>query len=504
MYSRRVVGGRVVKLGGRVVDEWQLFWVGAEPVSEPIAVGGLEGWSDLAERERALGFRQNQPILMDPSGRVDARISEIFRHGDFARKALTTKETYALSCRLFLTFLSRRSARWDQATSNDVDDWEDWRLRGQGNPSPIGGAAWARELAALKLFYKIAVKRGFVTASPVLTHTVTGPGGEAIEVADNAPTDVRRSNVKWLTPRAFRLWRDVGLGGRLPSGLDDSRWPGRNDGRDTAFADFVYSCGLRRREAGTLLVAELPATEKRSYYAGWVGRGAAKGSGRFYYVSHAALQSVELYRSSTRRAAVRRAQARGLYERVPRQLLLREVTGQRTVRWSEPDGRTLSAHIDRLSVEQRMRMFVLSDGGVEPAMLWLTESGMPMAHTSWSKVFDRADERCKAAGLSVFATPHMLRHSMALRMLVSLHFALDRRLGLTPQQRERYESAYGTVWIMVKDLLGHRSEITTKEIYLEPVRGLQIESLLEDRDNPDNRTLFSELARRTGLIIDAP
>ena len=136
-------------------------------------------------------------------------------------------------------------------------------------------------------------------------------------------------------------------------------------------------------------------------------------------------------------------------------------------------------------------------------MLWLTESGMPMAYRSWSKVFERASARCVKAGLTVYATPHMLRHSMALRVLLSLHHALDRRFGLTPTERRNYEDAYGTVWTMVKDLLGHRSEVTTREIYLEPVRGLQIESLLDDTDNPGNTELFADLARRTGLILDA-
>ncbi|MFF8934753.1 hypothetical protein ACF08O_08510 [Streptomyces paradoxus] len=135
-------------------------------------------------------------------------------------------------------------------------------------------------------------------------------------------------------------------------------------------------------------------------------------------------------------------------------------------------------------------MFIEGDEGLEPAMLWLTETGMPMAYRSWTKVFERASERCERAGLKMYATPKMLRHSMALR------------LGLTPAQRRDYEDAYGTVWTMVKDLLGHRSEVTTREIYLEPARGLQIESLLNDDDNPSNSELFADLARRTGLILD--
>jgi hypothetical protein len=79
--------------------------------------------------------------------------------------------------------LWRRGLRWDEATTEVL---EDWRLRGEGNPSPIGGAKWARELAALGLFYKIAVRLGFMQASPVLTHTVTTPDGGTVEVPDLA------------------------------------------------------------------------------------------------------------------------------------------------------------------------------------------------------------------------------------------------------------------------------------------------------------------------------
>jgi hypothetical protein len=65
----------------------------------------------------------------------------------------------------------------------------------------------------------------------------------------------------------------------------------------------------------------------------------------------------------------------------------------------------------------------------------------------------------------------MCRHSFALRMLVSSNLVLDRRLGLSPQERREYEALYGNVWLLVRDLLGHKSETVTREIYLEPVRG---------------------------------
>jgi hypothetical protein len=57
---------------------------------------------------------------------------------------------------------------------------------------------------------------------------------------------------------------------------------------------------------------------------------------------------------------------------------------------------------------------------------------------------------------------------------------------------------------MVKDLLGHRSEETTRSIYLEPVRGLQLETLLGEEEHSDTTELLARLAERTGLVLDAP
>lgn len=415
-----------------------------------------------------MGFKERQPILVSPLGRIDPRLSGIFRRSKFAAKSTGTQESYASDLRLFFTFLWQQGLNWDEASAEDLEDWEEWRLRGEGNPRTIGGTKWGRELAALKLFYDIAVERGYLTASPVRTHAVMQRGGRVVEVAELAAKDVRASNVKWLTPRAFRLFRDVGLGGMQSNGLEDSGWRGRNDGRDMAFADLMYSTGMRRREAGALLTIELPVLADQRYYCGSVAKAVAKRSGRLFYVAHSARQGVHTYRLTTRDESVRRAQYQGKYESIEGLRVIEEVTRHGLARWSERGGRLREAHLDTLTDRQRLLLFVRGPHGPEPAMVWLTESGMPLRYRGWSKTFERASERCQALGLNVWATPHMLRHSMALRVLIALNYALDRRLGLTPAERRRYEEIYGNVWSMVRDLMGHRSEETTREIYLEP------------------------------------
>lgn len=124
-----------------------------------------------------------------------------------------------------------------------------------------------------------------------------------------------------------------------------------------------------------------------------------------------------------------------------------------------------------------MRLFTEGEDGLEPLWLWLGESGMPMAYESWEKVFDAANARVAAilaprdgnSGATrtpVVISPHMLRHSFALHMLAALHHALDRRFGLTPEERKHLRQVYGDPWALVRDLLGHSSEHTTRLVYL--------------------------------------
>jgi len=462
-------------------------------------------WPDLEEREARLGFRDRQPILVDPDYRVDPRLSEFFRRSRFATRAPGTQESYALDYRLLFTFLWRQGRYWDQARPEDLEDYEYWRRKDQRNPVRVGGAKWARELAAFRLLYTWAARHGHVPGSPVVVHTHQRRDGRTVEVAELAPRDVRSTNVKWLTPRAYRLWRDVGLRGYRADGLLDDAWRGRNEGRDAAFADLLLSSGLRRREAATLLLAELPeANARQRYSSGRIAVAVAKRRGRYFYVSQAALKAVETYRVTTRAAAVARAQRQGTYARMPVRWVVRGIDRRGMVRWVDQDGQEHKALLDVLDEADRRHLYQEGEGGLEPLAVWLTEAGLPMRPGSWNKVFAQANQRCQQQRLELGCSPHMLRHSMALSMLIALHYALDRRMGLTPAERRYYQSVYGNVWTLVKDLLGHASEETTRAVYLEPVTGLQLDTLLNEVDDDSAEELLTRLAEQTGLVLDAP
>lgn len=97
--------------------------------------------------------------------------------------------------------------------AQNLDQREDAADIGRRDQQPgrrISGSKWQRELAALRLLYDWAAKKGHIARSPVLVHAVRLHGGGTVMAADQAPRDVRCSDVKWVMPRTYRLWRDTG------------------------------------------------------------------------------------------------------------------------------------------------------------------------------------------------------------------------------------------------------------------------------------------------------
>jgi site-specific recombinase XerD len=475
----------------------------------------LAGWADLDQREDAADIGPGHPILIDPEFRLDPLLARFLGRSRFVWLADGTRQAYAKDYRLFFSFLWQRGRYWHEADPDDLLDWEAWRRRGQQPGRGIGGSKWQRELAALRLVYEWAEKEQRIARSPVLVHQVRLRGGGTATVADQAPRDVRSADVKWVTPRTYRLWRDTGLLGYDTAGQPDASWRGRNDGRNAAFTDLLFSSGLRLREGGCLLTLEVPdEAGGHGYHEGTVAGAVAKRRQRMFYASAAALRRVAAYVATTRVDAVRRARRHRRYEQVPGKLIVTKIShGARPkVAWRDEHGRAVDVPLGAIGPAERMRLFTEGEDGLEPLWLWLAESGMPMAYESWEKVFDAANARAaavlpstvdgdRAGRTSVAISPHMLRHSFALHMLVALHHALDRRFGLTPEERKHLRQVYGDPWVLVRDLLGHSSEQTTRLVYLEPLNGLQVASLLDHDEDID--TLLSRVAASSRLVIDA-
>ncbi len=272
-----------------------------------------------------------------------------------------------------------------------------------------------------------------------------------------------------------------------------------------AFADVLWSSGLRLREGGTLLTCELPdAGGEKPFLPARVGEGVAKGHGRDFWISRKALQRVDTYKRTSRRFAVQRAMEEGRYDQIADRKVMTKLDRRRIISYTDSDGRAGKVLLDILDSFERQKLFTEGLDGLEPLSLWLTDGGMPMPYRSWETVFYTANERCVEQNVLIHCHPHMLRHSFALRMLVTLLHAFDRRMNLKPEERREYRILFGDPWVLVQTLLGHSSLNTTRGIYLAPVTGLQIDLFLngDDEDESSVNDLLSHIAQTSPRVQD--
>lgn len=485
-------------------QEWRLCRVPQSVRRKPTSSPLLDAWEDLEESESSLGIKPGDFFLLRPDGSADTDVLAYFNSASFRKLATDSQASYSADLKVFLSHLERQGIDWRDATPENILDYEHWRRRDENNLRRVEGAKFSRELAAVRRFFEWQLNRGTISASPLTVVAVRRRDGSTSFRTELQPSNVKSVRVKWLTSRAYRRWRDVGLGGYLADGTRDPKWRGRNDGRNVAMADMLWSSGLRLREGGTLLLPELPSpTGSERYLKGKVQKAVAKGATREYWIARTALRSLDSYILTTHSEAIRRAQAEGRYDEIDGMLIVTKFRKPGLIEYRDARGRAGKASLEGLDAAARQKLFTEGPGGPEPLMLWLTEAGMPMPYRTWEAVFSTANIRCAAQGVDIHCYPHMLRHSFALRMLVTLLHAFDRRLGLTPEERREYRLIFGDPWKMVQTMLGHASITTTKAHYLEPVNGIQIEMFLNGEDDEDTVTsILHGIAESSPLVKD--
>jgi site-specific recombinase XerD len=476
----------------------------------------LERWSDLAERERR-AMIAGEIILLRPDLSIDRRIQLYFRSLEFEALAVSSRQTYATELKTWLDFLHVQGIGWDAATEENFAWFKKWRLDPagrEGNRRPVQSSSWDKGVAALDHFYRWAAnsKRAYVLASP-LPASGTAPGRQRAARNRALTGNARQDRARWVVPLTARFYRDVGLRGysvevdrgtgRYHAGVVASSFRGRNSARNCAFFDLTYSTALRRSEAGSLLLAEVPAADAEVRLAAATSKG---GSGRHYVAQGPALAAVHAYIRLVRCQAVRRARRAGRYDKLP--ILYVERVEQRRrdgLTFVLEDGSALSA--DRLTTVERGRLFADNGEGWEPLSLWLAEDGLPMDRKSWGDVFDAANKRLARQMMQAGAnpadvpilSPHSLRSSFALWVLAALHRSIDQQSAIeptAPYDERRYVAAFE----IVQDLLGHSSVETTRKYYLEPVKGVRRAVWLERAS--DIHEVLSSLATVDDRVVD--
>jgi integrase len=443
------------------------------------------------ERVRSARYR-GQPFVLDDAGRPDVVVNAFFASRHFRSYAESTRRKYAWSLGLWLTFCTGRAVDWRCASPDDVADFKFWRMTDEANPTRVQGSAVHADLAAISALYRWAVPRKRAVSDPVVRVEMSrrrwdatgASSGRAAEGAPEAePAGVRDRNVKWLAPAAVTRWIDVALRGLDLDGREAPDSRNRTGSRDAAFAHLLYGSGLRLREGASLLLCELPDDDDpgRAYWSLRLAAACAKGHrGRMWWLPRQPLGELLTYLEGQRPLAVAQAQAQGRYEQLTGVRVIEQVQGARRLVLSGPRGGE-HVSLDELSPAKRLRVFRRTDAGLEPAMLWLNENGLPRPMEAWSATFRTGNERVARQGLGSFVcTPHMLRHSFALRWYSVGRLLWDRRLAhLTVSEQQDFRAQFGDTWHLVQTLLGHRHPQTTVDIYLEPFKSLEVELLLE-------------------------
>ncbi|OIJ85072.1 hypothetical protein BIV25_45040 [Streptomyces sp. MUSC 14] len=430
--------------------------------------GLLGGFApDLASRVCAVGGWNGQRFLIGPDGRPDLRVNACLGSAKWRNLGDRTYRDYTYSVGVWLNYLLPVTVNWWEAVEDDAEEFLFWRVTDPANEDRVQTNSFARDLAALKKFYKWT-RKAFGTTHP-------------FEDFD-PPRATRTEDVKWLDPGGYRRWRDLGVRGLDLSGRPDRWWRGRNEQRDAAFCDGLYGNGLRVSEWASVVLPEIPPYDRRrAYYTCELADACAKGGyGHTYWTPRSALKGLMSYVEGARAAAVRRAQAAGRYTRVEGLRLVLATHGTESVTLEGVRSRVETKRWNEIGPRTRLRLFHRTAQGLEPLAVWLNEDGLPRNGRGWEHTFDVANERIKMLGLENFScTAHMLRHSCALKWYAIGKLVWAARLGhLSEDERRDFREQFGNVWHLVQTMLGHRRVETTKEVYLEPFRNLEVEILL--------------------------
>lgn len=436
-----------------------VFFIEAEALGRWDRVGSVAA----ADRWLAdLGLPHGMPFVLrgdgSPDGVANRWLASLPTHGCRSR---STWRAYALNWAEWARFLRARSVEPLAATAEEVAAFYAAQRLDRGGAG-VGRATWNRKVAALENFYRWAIDRELVTASPFAYRDVRARGGDGVTrgVRRNLAkerTGRAHATLRWLESDRLRFFLAVGLGGLLPNDSEDPAFMGRNAARNRAFGELLAASGLRAQEASYLLVCELPAADgfRDRLVALNVPAAVAKGGvPRRTVVSTAALRMIESY------VRIERSTMAGG----------RSPAGALRVCDATADGARIEGRFVRwATVDIHARARLIENGA---ALTWpLSSDGGPMV--DWSDVFARATERCRAFEPGFpRVTPHSLRHTFAVHTLRRLVSQTVRRVR--EHQDDPALDVLAGYWrihdplLALRDLLGHAS-VTTTQVYLHAI-----------------------------------
>jgi site-specific recombinase XerD len=451
----------------------------------------------------ALGLVDGVPFILGDDGSYDLALNRFFREcPSMGVRSPNSVKAYARDILTFMRFLDeRRSGKglW-RADRQDLIAFHRAR-RLSDRTALISAASWNRAVTALEKLYGWACEEGLVAATPFAARVMSSSCRAPVHAKRRSPGSfreaaARRHNMRYVGMDHFLSFRDIGLRARLPDGREDPVWRGRHGERDALFAELLVTTGLRLEEASSLIPADLPRHddpllgEARSCPVGLPAAICKGGKGREVRVPRRLLRRIDDYIAIERTNAVACWRVRHGWERMRASIPVRGWS--RGLAFIDIAGGLSRRRLDGLSPSERARLVVPDTQGqpAEPASLWLTGDGRPIGPAAWEAVFLRAEARCRARGLDLHVTPHMLRHTFAVHMLSLL---IREQIGAVvagPDHRSAvYRRVIGDPLQKLQRLLGHAS-IASTYIYLDSLE--------------EARALVEAAAARLAEDLDAP
>lgn len=427
-----------------------------------------------AEVKRLLAYRAipaGMPVFLDETSMQPVEpLCSWFRHLVYEEKDAKTLREYAYIVRRFVHFLESRGRGALEAIESDFTAYRALRTRLQDKP--VGDAMWGKEAQLLNQLYRWMVEYGHLRHRPM---RMTYKGRNPL-----APRLRRGMDIRHMTLAQYRYFRDVGLGGQLPSSQASAGFRGRAPLRNRAAADLGLCTGMRPEEWSTVLLPELGVGHRQlGESVEFAVQACAKyGKYREIFVPAGALDAVDNFLLLERPDVVA-ASAKALSRRRRELFVVDRVDHEAGKLHGVLEGQRRTFTMSAMEPSLRRITMQETDDGLEPLAVFVGHGGQMLGASSWYRIRCDAWDRMRTHADDPAAPLmprrrwrwHDTRHTFALQLLSYLERQMDGDAPDAVARRRRHMAYLGghikrNPLLIVSRRLGHSSPASTYA-YLE-------------------------------------